>query len=99
MRLKENSMGSPNVIELPTKSPRTKRSPRIRATFLSPEETLAVLRAARARTVRDWAMILVAYRHGLRASEICGLHMPDVNLRDGSLSIRRLKGSLHTTQP
>jgi type 1 fimbriae regulatory protein FimB len=44
-------------------------------------------------------MILLAYRHGMRASEICALELKDVDLKDGLLSIRRLKGSLHTTQP
>jgi hypothetical protein len=29
-------------------------------TFLSPDEVLAVLKAARQRSVRDWAMILMA---------------------------------------
>ena len=66
---------------------------------LPPEELLAILKTARARSARDWAMILLAYRHGLRASEVCDLKMADVDLKAGSLSIRRLKGSLHTVQP
>jgi type 1 fimbriae regulatory protein FimE len=44
-------------------------------------------------------MILLAYRHGLRASEVCGIKLGDVDLKSGSISIRRLKGSLHTIQP
>jgi type 1 fimbriae regulatory protein FimB len=43
--------------------------------------------------------VLLAYRHGLRASEVCGLHISDVNLRDAALTIQRLKGSLRTVQP
>ena len=35
-------------------------------TFLTPVETLAVLKVAKQRSTRDWAMILLAYRHGLR---------------------------------
>jgi type 1 fimbriae regulatory protein FimB len=80
------------------KFPRS-RSKRGQMTFLTPEETLAVLRAARGRLIRDWAMILLAYRHGLRASEVCGLKLSDVDLKSGSISIRRLKGSLQTVQP
>jgi integrase len=38
-------------------------------------------------------MILVAYRHGMRASEVCGLRRDDLNLRGESITIRRLKGS------
>ena len=83
---------------VPKKSPRPQHG-RDRMTFLTPEETLAVLKAARARSVRDWAMILLAYRHGLRASEIVSLKLADVDLKAGSISIRRLKGSLQTIQP
>jgi site-specific recombinase XerD len=68
-------------------------------TYLTPEEILAVLKAARERAVRDWGMILVAYRHGLRASEVCGLKLADIDLKAGSISIRRLKGSLSQVQP
>jgi len=62
--------------------------------MLTPRETLELLKAARKRSARDWAMILLAYRHGLRASEVCGIRLADVDLKTGSISIRRLKGSL-----
>jgi hypothetical protein len=32
--------------------------------FLSPEEVLALLKTARAHSIRAWAMVLLAYRHG-----------------------------------
>ena len=67
--------------------------------FLSPEEVLAVLKTARARSIRDWVMVLLAYRHGLRASEVCGLKLSDVNLKDQTIRVARLKGSMLTTQP
>jgi type 1 fimbriae regulatory protein FimB len=35
----------------------------------------------------------------LRASEVCGIKLADLDLKGGSISIRRLKGSLHTVQP
>ena len=66
---------------------------------LTPDELLAVLKAARSRSARDWAMILLGYRHGLRASEVCSLKLADVDPKADSISIRRLKGSLHTVQP
>ena len=68
-------------------------------TFLTPEETLTLLKAAREHSIRAWAMILLSYRHGTRASEVCGLRLADVDLKAGSITIRRLKGSLQTTQP
>jgi type 1 fimbriae regulatory protein FimB len=87
------------VIELPGRVLKQRRAKHPSGSVLSPEETLAVLRAAKERSVRDWAMILLAYRHGLRASEVCGLRLVDVDLKNGSLSIQRLKGSMQTVQP
>jgi site-specific recombinase XerD len=72
---------------------------RTKMAFLSTDEVLDVLKAARERSTRDWAMILLAYRHGLRASEVCGLKLTNIDLKAGSISITRLKGSLQTVQP
>jgi integrase len=44
-------------------------------------------------------MIVLAYRHGMRTSEVCGLKLEGVDLKNGQITIRRLKGSLKTTQP
>ena len=79
--------------------PKVARTNRSTMAFLSPEEVLAVLKAARVRSIRDWAMVLVAYRHGLRASEVCGLKLSDVNPKDQTVRVARLKGSMLTTQP
>ena len=64
---------------------------------LTKSELLALLRVARERRERDWLMILVAYNHGLRASEVVGL--TEDRVRDGFLTVKRLKGSLRTVQP
>jgi integrase len=66
--------------------------------FLEPAEVLSVLRAARTRGHREWAMIVVAYKHGLRASEVCNLRVDDIDLKNGNIIVARLKGSLRTTQ-
>jgi integrase len=65
---------------------------------LTHEELLKVLRLA-SNNVRNHAIILLAFRHGMRASEICNLELKDVDLKNGQITIRRLKGSLTTTQP
>jgi integrase len=65
---------------------------------LEPSEILAVLGAAKTRGVREWAMTLLTYRHGMRASEVCNLRLGDVDIKNGSIMINRLKGSLRTTQ-
>src|SRR6266849_3995448 len=44
-------------------------------------------------------MVLVAYRHGMRASEVCGLRLDDVDLKRQAITVRRLKGSMDTVQP
>src|SRR5712692_2897038 len=65
---------------------------------LEPNEVLAVLKGARTKGSREWAMIVVAYKHGLRASEVCNLRLDDIDLKNGSIVVERLKGSLRTTQ-
>lgn len=65
---------------------------------IEPAELLRVLRSAKAKGSRSWAMILLAYRHGMRASEVCNLRISDVDLKNGNIVIERLKGSLRTTQ-
>jgi type 1 fimbriae regulatory protein FimB len=65
---------------------------------LTQDEILKVLKAV-SDNPRDLAMILLAFRHGMRASEVCGLELRDVDLKNGEITIRRLKGSLKTTQP
>jgi type 1 fimbriae regulatory protein FimB len=65
---------------------------------LTPEEILKVLKIA-SESKRTLAMILLAYRHGMRASEVCDLRLSDVDLKNGEVTIRRLKGSLRTVQP
>jgi len=87
------------LISLPSSSQAVPRKANRSMAFLSPEEVLAVLKAARARSIRDWAMVLLAYRHGLRASEVCGLKLSDVNLKDQTIRVARLKGSMLTMQP
>ncbi len=65
---------------------------------LEPNEVLAVLKAARTKGTREWAMIVVAYKHGMRASEVCNLRLDDIDMKNGSIVVERLKGSLRTTQ-
>jgi integrase/recombinase XerD len=66
--------------------------------YLSYDELLDVLRTAKrastAYSLRNWAMILTAFSHGLRAGEVCRLRMED--LKDGHMTIKRLKGSRTT---
>jgi integrase/recombinase XerD len=66
---------------------------------LTPDELLRVLKLAKERSPRDHAMVLLTYSHGMRAAEICNLTVDDLDLKAQQLDIRRVKGSLRTTQP
>ena len=48
---------------------------------------------------RDATMVLVAYRHGLRASEVCGLEWQQVELDQGRLHVRRAKRGTPSVHP
>jgi len=48
---------------------------------------------------RDATMVLVAYRHGLRASEVCGLRWDQIDLNGGRLHVRRAKGGIDNVHP
>jgi integrase len=48
---------------------------------------------------RDSTMILIAFRHGLRASEVCGLQWSDVEFETGTLHLRRAKGGATAMHP
>src|ERR1035437_5626889 len=79
-------------------APKTRRQARPTMTHLEPAEILSVLKAAKAEGAREWAMIVVAYKHGMRASEVCNLRVDDIDMKNGSIVIERLKGSLRTNQ-
>jgi type 1 fimbriae regulatory protein FimB/type 1 fimbriae regulatory protein FimE len=48
---------------------------------------------------RDACMILVAYRHGLRASELCDLRWDQIDFKAGTLAVRRVKRGSPATHP
>ena len=64
--------------------------------FLTKAEMKQFLAAARGgrHGVRDYAMMLMAYRHGLRVSELIDLRLDDADLKSGRLRVRRKKGSV-----
>jgi type 1 fimbriae regulatory protein FimB/type 1 fimbriae regulatory protein FimE len=77
----------------------SKRRPR---EYLTPKEVEKLIEAARARGRyghRDATMILVAFRHGLRASELCALRWDQVDFARGLLHVRRLKSGTPSVHP
>lgn len=70
--------------------------------YLSPTEIERIISAARnigRHGNRDAAMILLAYRHGLRVSELISLRWQQVNLQSGLLHVSRLKNGLDSVHP
>jgi integrase len=65
--------------------------------FLTQEELKRLF--AVTKNKRDKALFLLAYRHGLRASEVGLLQLTDVDLKQGRITIHRLKGSLSGIYP
>jgi type 1 fimbriae regulatory protein FimB len=69
--------------------------------FLTEAEMKRFLDAARhsRHGVRDHVMMLMAFRHGLRVSELVNMRLKDMDLETARLYVRRKKGSLSTHQP
>jgi len=47
--------------------------------------------------LRDATMIMTAYRHGLRAVELCDLRWDQIDLSSGKIHVRRVKNSSPST--
>jgi len=65
--------------------------------YLTQDELRRLLGAIDSK--RDKAMFLIAYRHGLRASEVGMLRVEDINTTTGRIRFERLKHSLGGEQP
>src|SRR5712691_12189351 len=48
---------------------------------------------------RDATMILIAFRHGLRAAEACDLRWDQVDFDGGVIHVRRVKNGTSSTHP
>jgi integrase len=88
----------PSVRNVPSSQTTTDQCPK---NFLTEPEMSRLLAAAKQGRygIRDYALLLVGYRHGLRVSELVGLRVDHLRLDEGRLWIKRLKGSLDTDQP
>ena len=66
--------------------------------FLTKGELKALLDRLKLKFPRDYAMILLAYRHGMRASEVCNITMQNLDLEAGNIRCQRGKGSISNWQ-
>jgi integrase len=63
------------------------------------ERLMAAARKSSRYGHRDATMILISYRHGLRASELCDLQWSQVELATGRLHVRRAKNGAPSVHP
>jgi type 1 fimbriae regulatory protein FimB/type 1 fimbriae regulatory protein FimE len=71
------------------------------AEYLTEAEVERLMNAARKNRWghRDATMTLVAYRHGLRASELVDLRWDQIEFASGTLHVRRVKQGTPSTHP
>jgi type 1 fimbriae regulatory protein FimB/type 1 fimbriae regulatory protein FimE len=70
--------------------------------FLTPNEVDLLMVASKKlgrHTHRDHTMILMAYRHGLRVSELISLRWQQIDLTSGLIQVNRLKNGLNSVHP
>jgi type 1 fimbriae regulatory protein FimB/type 1 fimbriae regulatory protein FimE len=69
--------------------------------YLTDAEVAKLIEAAKANRWghRDATMILVAYRHGLRASELVDLRWDQIDFEAATLAVRRVKKGTPATHP
>ena len=85
-----------------TVTPRRRRNGDLRTReYLTATEVERLMKAATGNRNghRDATMILVAYRHGLRVSELVDLRWDQVDFRTATLHVHRLKAGTPSTHP
>jgi type 1 fimbriae regulatory protein FimE len=89
------TIGNRTLRRLPNASYR----PREYLTEAEVEKLIGIARKRGRNGPRDAAAILLAYRHGLRASELCQLRWSQIDLRQGRLHVNRAKGGCASVHP
>jgi site-specific recombinase XerD len=85
-----------------TVTPRRRPNAELRTReHLTEREVVRLLEAAKQNRHghRDATMVLLAYRHGLRASELCDLRWDQVDFNRAVLHVRRVKQGTPATHP
>ena len=78
-------------------APNTELQTESKRAYLTEDEVERLIRAA--ANERDRLMILMAYRHGLRVSELVNLEWRQIDLEGAMIQVRRLKGSDASVHP
>ena len=82
-------------------SPPTIQNLTVKRRYLTEREVQRLIDCARKNRHghRDATMVLVAYRHGLRASEVCDLQWHQIELDQGRMHVHRAKNGRPSVHP
>jgi len=92
----------PPTTEIRKVSPRRPKNAALRTReYLTESEVERLIEGCQGnrRPHRDATMILLAFRHGLRASELCDLQWTQVDFEAGTLAVTRVKNGTPATHP
>src|SRR5262245_14493557 len=92
----------PPTIEIRKVTPRRPRNDQVRTReYLTEAEVEALIAGCKdnRQPHRDATMILIAFRHGLRASELCDLQWTQVDFEAATLAVTRAKNGTPATHP
>src|SRR5215467_4507619 len=93
---------SPDTQIRKVEAPRRPRNADVRTReYLTESEVERLIKGcgSNRRPHRDQTMILLAFRHGLRASEVCDLQWTQVDFEAATLADTRVQHSTHPTHP
>jgi integrase len=100
---------SAQIVPLKSRKPARRSMPKRRPNaqlrtreYLTPSEVAKLMTVAGKRSrygQRDACLMLLAYRHGLRVSELVTLRWDQVDLKAGLLHVRRAKNGTASTHP
>jgi site-specific recombinase XerD len=96
-----NVMENQQAFEQPSTAVNVTVQPSAPREYLTEKEVGRLMKAAAENRWghRDATAILLAYRHGLRASELVALRWDDLDLSTGKLHVRRAKGGTPSVHP
>jgi len=98
MTLKLATIDGVNVTKMPRRAPNKALRTREHLTPTEVDKLFAALRKNHYGH-RDSTMALLAYRHGLRAAEVCDLRWDQVDFNSATLHVRRVKNGTPATHP
>ena len=101
--LRAKSGKPPSIVNGKVQPPKRRKNKDVRSReYLTSDEVTQLMKAARSvgrHGHRDSTMILLAFRLGLRVSELIALKWDALNLKQGLLHVSRLKNGVSSTHP